>query len=217
MSELATPVLVEYAERFLADEDFGPFCQHVREKYSESTLCRLVEAATSDRVRRAAVLALGITGSFDCNDVVAAALHDPDSSVRRWAEQSLWLIWFRGDDLETSIELKVVTKWLARNKPGRAVEWASQLISKSPDFAEAYNQRAIGYWRLGAWDRSIADCRKVLELNPNHFGAAAGMGQSYLQKDDRGQAIDSFQRALKINPNLSGVAEMLQDLRHGES
>src|SRR2546422_444778 len=92
----------------------------------------------------------------------------------------------------------LVKKIDAHYMPGTLEELA-------PELAEAWNQRAIAYFNMGRFTDSIRDCRQALELNPHHFGAAIGMGQCYLQLNDRTAALESFRRALKLNPNLEGV------------
>ena len=82
---------------------------------------------------------------------------------------------------------------------------ASQLIAQAPWFAEAWNQRAIAHSGLRRFEESIRDCYQVLDINPYHFGAAAGMGQCHLDQKDPISALESFRRALKINPDLEGV------------
>ena len=54
------------------------------------------------------------------------------------------------------------------------------LIKRAPGFAEAYNQRAILHFRMKEFQKSVADCEKVLKLNPLHFGALGGMAQCYI-------------------------------------
>ena len=53
------------------------------------------------------------------------------------------------------------------------------------------------------FERSIADCEKTLQLNPYHFGAMAGMAQSYMQMRKHKAALKAFRTALRINPNLT--------------
>ena len=66
---------------------------------------------------------------------------------------------------------------------------AEQLVDMAPWFAEAWNQRAIALYGLGRYLQSIDDCRQALEINPYHFGAAAGMGQCHLHRGDMDQAL----------------------------
>jgi len=86
------------------------------------------------------------------------------------------------------------------------------LIQKAPEFAEAFNQRAIIYFRLGQWDKAIADCTHVLKLNPYHFGAASGLAQCYLKQKKLRAALRAYRRAFRINPNLEGVQQVIESL-----
>ena len=78
-------------------------------------------------------------------------------------------------------------------------------LPDAPTFAEAWNQRAIGHYSLGQFVDSIRDCRQAVEINPYHFGAVAGMGQCYLRLGNQLWALESFRRALALNPNLEGI------------
>jgi tetratricopeptide (TPR) repeat protein len=52
-----------------------------------------------------------------------------------------------------------------------------------------------------------------MKRNPYHFGALSGYGMIYLQLDQPAKALDYFQRALKINPNLESVNETVEMLK----
>jgi tetratricopeptide (TPR) repeat protein len=53
----------------------------------------------------------------------------------------------------------------------------------------------------------------VLKRNPDHFGALAGYGQIYLALGEPERALDYFQRALRVNPNLGGVEAAVAELK----
>lgn len=50
-----------------------------------------------------------------------------------------------------------------------AIRTASEAISLHPEYADAYNSRAWGYYEKGLLDKSIEDCNKALLLDENHF------------------------------------------------
>ena len=60
---------------------------------------------------------------------------------------------------------------------------------------------------------SLKDCDEVLKRNPQHFGVLAGYGQIYLRKGDLDRALDYFERALAINPNMAGVQASIEAVR----
>ncbi|NQT41550.1 MAG: tetratricopeptide repeat protein, partial [Planctomycetes bacterium] len=82
----------------------------------------------------------------------------------------------------------------------------------APWFAEAWKQRAVAHFNLGQFVEAIRDCHQALEINPYHFLAATAMGQAYVQLGNRVSALESFRRALRLNPNLEGVRAQVDHL-----
>ena len=148
---------------------------------------------------------------MEANAAVAACLKDDDAEARRTAAEALWALWFRADDMENNRELQRLVRLRDRDK---ALAGLDALVQKCPRFAEAYNQRAILLFRLKEFERSIADCEKALLLNPCHFGAQAGMAQCYMQLRKHKAALRAFRAALRINPDLDGVAETIRALEN---
>jgi len=180
--------------------------KQVAGRYLEGTLIRLLDSSDTT-TRRAAVLALALLGSMDANEAVAVRLHDEDDEVRQLAMDALWKMWFRGDSEAHNLELQRLARTRDRQKAAAGLD---RLIEKAPTFAEAYNQRAILAFGMKQYERSILDCERALELNPFHFGAQAGIGQCYLQMRRHKAALKAFRQALRINPNLDGIAETVR-------
>src|SRR4051794_8607028 len=199
-------LLVDYFEKFLHDHDIDSFRQHVSSRYTEGTLARLVESG-NHHARRAAVLALGLFGTYESNAVVARALRDSDSTVRDLADNALWAIWFRADTPENNAMLEQVRLLIQHDRLADAVTRASRLIVLAPNFAEAYNQRAIAHFFQGHFQESAEDCERVLERNPYHFGALAGLAQCQLRLDQRRDALKTFRRALRLQPFSKGLRQ----------
>jgi tetratricopeptide (TPR) repeat protein len=66
---------------------------------------------------------------------------------------------------------------------------------------------------MGEYQKSLADCDEVMKRNPYHFGALSGYGMIYLQLDEPAKALDYFQRALKVNPNLESINQIVEMLK----
>ena len=176
----------------------GEFRAAVRESYTEGTLQRLL-AAPDAKVRRAAALALGLTGSSASVPAVATALRDDDPLVKHFATDALWELWFREGTEEQNQRLQDVVR---EPDPNRARAELEALLQEAPNFAEVHNQRAIWFFKRGEYARAVEDCETVLRLNPHHFGAAAGLGQCLLKLNRPRSALRAFRQALEINPNL---------------
>lgn len=161
-------------------------------------------------VRRAAVLRLGEVGAMMDADRLVARLRDDDAPVRQLAEAALWQIWSRsGDRAIDALFLRGVQQMEARQLV-EAVATFSEIIRKKPAFAEGWNRRATAYYLLGRFELSMHDCDEVLKRNRNHFGALSGYGQMYLALGDPDRAQPYLERALKVNPNMAGVAATLR-------
>jgi tetratricopeptide (TPR) repeat protein len=185
------------------------FKQKATARYSEGTLQRLL-VSSDTRARRAALLALGMTGTMkSSNAAVAAMLHDDDRGVRQLAADALWSMWFRADTEDNNQELHRLVNVRDRRKKRAGLD---ALITMAPEFAEAYNQRAILYFQAKEWQKAIADCEQVLKLNPHHFGAAAGMARCHMELGKHRAALKAYRNALRINPNMEEVEEAVRAL-----
>ncbi len=205
MSELTRhPVLMELYEQFLADEDAAAFVHRVGQRYRPATLERLA-AYGSRLVRRAGVLALGYLATYESNPVLGCALNDSDRGVRLLAENAIRSVWVRAGDERERREINAIIALNTAKRYAEARERAAKLIESAAWFAEAWNQRAIANYCTERYEESIQDCQQALELNPYHFGAAAGMAQCYLKLGGQSLALEAFRRALRINSNLEGV------------
>jgi tetratricopeptide (TPR) repeat protein len=184
------------------------FKEQVEARYTEGTLQRLLDCPSAP-ARRAAVLALGLTGTMQSNALVAGMIRDEDRVVRQLAADALWSLWYRADTPAHSQELRRLTRV---KDPKKAIQGLTALIKAAPRFAEAYNQRAILHFRLEQFAQSVADCEIVLQLNPYHFGALAGMGQCYMKLRKPRAALKAFRNALQVNPDMGGIEETVHFL-----
>jgi tetratricopeptide (TPR) repeat protein len=186
------------------------FRQEALARYNEGTLQRLLDYGTAE-ARQAAVLALSMVGTMRSNEALAALLHDEDLTVRQVAADAMWAVWFRADSPENNQELQRLMH-LHPQETDKIRAGFEALLKKAPRFAEAYNQRAVHYFGLGDYQKSIEDCEKVLKLNPFHFGAAGGLAQCYMKQNKLRSALRAFRRAVRINPNLDAMHQAIRSL-----
>ena len=145
--------------------------------------------------------------------VLLKALHDRDEATRQLAEASIWRVWSRSGDAKVDELFERGMREMNIGALGLAIETFTSVITNKPEFAEGWNKRATIYFLAGEFDKSLKDCDEVLKRNPLHFGALAGYGQIYVQLEQPERALDYFQRALKINPNMEGVAQSIEVLK----
>lgn len=163
-------------------------------------------------VRVKGVQGLLKSGDFDCLAELSKRLMDDVSEVRGLAEQAMWQVWFRSGNGQADAMLHASMELIGAHEFNEAAKKLAAALAIVPDFAEAYNQRAIIHYHRRQFGKSIKDCKEVIKRNPYHFGALSGMGQCYQHLGNTGQAIKAYERALRINPNMEGVRRTLIQL-----
>jgi Flp pilus assembly protein TadD len=128
------------------------------------------------------------------------ALRSDSDTTRELAANALTDLWFNaaGDDayehLQTSLQA------IDQHEFKEAMFVVNRLVQKYPFFAEGWHVRANLFWRLGQIDRTMADCKKVVLLNPNHFLAWQCMGLCQMQTGDLENARRSLRAAQQLSP-----------------
>ncbi len=163
--------------------------------------------------RRQAAASLGDLGTTPDVPALLQALRDEDEVVRALAENSLWQVWSRSGDPQIDALFQVGVEQMAHGAAQAAIQTFSTIIQKKPDFAEGWNKRATIYYLVGEYEKSLRDCDEVIKRNPQHWGVLAGYGQIYLALDKPELALEYFQRALKVNPNLRRVEAAVAELK----
>jgi len=206
--------LCTFYQDYLVKQDSSQFVRLVGECYTQPTLLRLATSSHPDS-RRAAVLALTYLGDFSANDVFGRLLHDDDQTVRLLAEIGIKNLWPRDGDDRHRNRLRTIMRLNATEQFQDAIFLTDALLDEFPEYAEAWNQRGIAHFGLKKFEDMIEDAYATLNLNPFHFGAATGMGHAYLQLKDWVTAIDCYQLALDINPNLKMLRDAIVRISEG--
>lgn len=127
-------------------------------------------------------------------------LHDEDPNVRQVATEALWRRWYTQKGAYGAQILVRSQTLLDEGSVEEAEALLTEAIAGMPDFAEAWNRRAVVRYMKGDFWRAIADCEKVLDLVPYHFGALHGLGLCHMSLGNHTAAIQAFRRALKVQP-----------------
>jgi tetratricopeptide (TPR) repeat protein len=96
--------------------------------------------------------------------------------------------------------------WLYQGPMGnsdKAIADYEQALKLQPDYAKAYYNRGLAYYRKGDYDRAIADFTQALKLQPDYATAYYNRGNAYYSKGDTARAIADFDRALKLKPDYA--------------
>ena len=78
---------------------------------------------------------------------------------------------------------------------------------------QAWNKRATAYYLAHDFERSIQDCQKTLELQPNHFLAMSGMGLCYAGLERWDEAVHWFQQSVTVHPHMDQIQTYIKKLK----
>lgn len=196
----------------LEAQDWERLLKTLNAHWTSDQIVSLLGCGSPD-ARKIAALAIGMIGQACCLPELSKKLRDSDRMVVDMAEHAMWQIWFRGGCEAANAQLARGAEALNRQEIDEAISFLDKAIKLSPDFAEAYNQRAIAHYLAERYRDSIRDCERVIELMPLHFGAWSGLGHSQLAIGNHEAALNAYERALKVNPHLECIAELVQELR----
>jgi tetratricopeptide (TPR) repeat protein len=127
------------------------------------------------------------------------------AAIANTFEDKIWQIWLEHSDKRTQEVTLIGISFMNSGQFDLAELAFTEAIDKNPDFAEAWNKRATLRYLVGDLEGSVADCANVLNLEPRHYGAMAGLGMISAARSNWKRAIEWYQRALTIHPNFTGA------------
>lgn len=135
------------------------------------------------------------------------AAEDPERIAERVAE-----LWSRSGSDSMDYLLMRGREAIAEDDYDKAVDLLDSLVSLEPGFAEGWNARATVHFLRDDYWSSVEDIQKVLELEPRHFGALAGLGMILERVGAEKAALTAHRAALEINPHIEGSQEAVKRL-----
>ncbi len=120
----------------------------------------------------------------------------------RSAENAIRYFWLKGPNMEATTKLLTAIQARRHYNFKRALAILDQLIIETPDYVEAYNQRAFLYFLLRQYDKSLENLEITLAKEPKHFGAITGRAIIFLHQGRVQLARKSLLEAVSIHPWL---------------
>ncbi len=128
----------------------------------------------------------------------------PDEVAARRIEQRIWALWVAHEESAVNDLMEIGRGQMARRDLPSALETFEKIVGLAPEFAEGWNKRATVHWLLGNYQDSLIDIDKTLALEPRHFGALSGRGQVYINLEEWDLALEAFEDALDVYPQMVG-------------
>ncbi len=144
-------------------------------------------------------------------DILFAHLHRSGVSSEP-VERKIWSLWAASDSPTAEVLLVQATRAISDGAPAEALSILDTLIGAEPDYAEAWNKRAMLYFMMKKDAVALKDIEKVLELEPRHFGALTGKAVIFQRQKKYSAARQAYEEALAVNPTLEQVKDALKAL-----
>ncbi len=146
-------------------------------------------------------------------DGLLGELHQAeDEAAAKVLEQAVWRAWMRSGSPTVDLLVQQAERAMEDNQHRIAISILSAAIELEPEFPEVWNRRATAYYLSRQYERSLADAERVLELEPRHFAALAGLGVLHKEMGNERAALQAFRRALAIHPHLSVARRAVKEL-----
>ena len=133
-------------------------------------------------------------------EVLLQSLKQEDEYQRELATAALWQHWFYQKGELGNQQLQDAQALVDSGRIDAAEQLISTLVDELPDFAEAWNRRAVLYYVQHRYREAMVDCEQVIKLVPYHFGALHGLGLCHAALGQYAAAIQTFRRALVVQP-----------------
>ncbi len=204
---------VESIRPFLVTQDWDSLGRHLAGQWPPDRLADLLDAEHEEAVK-ASLIGLTLVGTMRQSPCVARLLRrTADPLCAAAAERALWTIWFRAGGPRHGPELIRAVHDLCGNRLKQAARRLERLVRRAPDYAEAWNQQGIAHFLLEQYERACADCVRTLTLNPDHFGAMAGLGHANAAMGCSARALEAYHRALQMNPWMTDLQCAIDEVR----
>jgi tetratricopeptide (TPR) repeat protein len=211
LSNAAVDAFVDAARPLIARGPSSLIASRIREHWNRRELRMFLHSQSAEAVCLASIC-LGLIGSQDDCDALAAVLKSPREQCAAAAEQALWRIWMRAGSEQSNLMLQQAVLALNNADHGLSRALLQKIIADEPDFAEAHHQLGI-VLSLQDDDLAAADAfQHAIRLNPHHFQALIGLGNAYAATGNVRGALARYLEAREIHPTLAGLSDVINEL-----
>ena len=135
-----------------------------------------------------------------------------DADSAKILSEAVWKVWLRSGSPTIDLLMQQAVDAMNGSKNDVALKLLDAIVDLAPDYAEGWNKRATVYYLQDEHHKSALDIRKVLEIEPRHYGALAGLGMIMRDLGDGRGALAAFREALKYHPFLKGALDAVGSL-----
>lgn len=146
------------------------------------------------------------------DSLFAKLLRERDPKQARQLADSIATRWTDSGSATGNLLMQWASEAMAKKKNGLALDLLDQVTVLWPEYAEGWNRRATLHYIMDDYSKSMVDIKRVLALEPRHFGALAGMA-AILERSGKDElALQTWEQILTVFPTNRQAQTKVGDL-----
>lgn len=146
------------------------------------------------------------------DDLLAELKRERIPQAARQIANTAMATWSESSSPTINLLMQWSAKAAAEKRNAAALDFIDRAIILDPKFVGAWNQRATLHFTMGNYKKSVSDIERVLELEPRHFGAIAGLAGILTERGSKDAALKAWERYLAIFPADREAQEVVSKL-----
>lgn len=122
-------------------------------------------------------------------------------------EEEIWEAWLISGSPTVDMLMQRGVEATETDDLELARDMFDRAIQIKPDYAEAWNRRALLFFNDGHYDEAIADLETALRHEPRHFGAWTGLGMIFESLEEPRAALRAYRKVLEIHPHAAAAKQ----------
>lgn len=122
-------------------------------------------------------------------------------------EEEIWDAWLVSGSATVDTLMKRGLEYQQTEDLDGARDAFDKAIAIKPDYAEAWNRRAVLFFNDGKYDEAIKDLETAIQFEPRHFGAWIGLAMIFEAVDRPEAALKAYEKALAVHPNAQAAQQ----------
>lgn len=139
-----------------------------------------------------------------------AEAEDPKTAAR--IARDIQIMWMDSGSATVDVLMSRAGKAIQAEDHALALDLLDVVVVLKPSFAEGWNRRATVHYMREEFGKSLVDIERTLALEPRHWGALSGLAIIQRRLGFEGDALETFRRALEVNPGLENAVKAIEDL-----
>lgn len=148
------------------------------------------------------------TGEGNLSQELLDQLKDTETDEEAAAlEEEVWDAWLVSGSPTVDVLMQRGLEYQQTENLEAARDAFDRAITLKPDYAEAWNRRAVLFFNDGKYDEAIADLESALIREPRHFGAWIGIAMIFESIERPEAALKAYDKALAIHPHAQAAVQ----------